>query len=143
MVDKQISIGQLAARSGLPVSTLHFYERRGLIASERNKSNHRVYRRDVLRHVAIIKAAQSAGVPLAEIAEVLSHLPKGSTPSAGDWAHMAEGWREDLSRRIELLTSLRDRMSQCIGCGCLSLKRCPLFNHDDVLGEQGPGPHLL
>lgn len=142
-VKTRLTVGALARRSGLPVSTLHFYERRGLIAAERTAGNHRVYRREILRRVAVIKAAQSAGVPLAEIAEALAHLPRDATPDTEDWARLAALWREQLSHRIERLTALRDKMAICIGCGCLSVKRCPLVNPDDRLAEDGPGARLL
>ena len=138
-----LSVGQVAQRSGLPISTLHFYERRGLIASTRNSANHRVYRREVLRRVTVIKVAQSAGVPLSEITEALSGLPTHSTPDTDDWARIAEVWHDDLTERIETLTALRDKMAMCIGCGCLSVKRCPLVNEDDHLASEGPGARLL
>lgn len=143
MAEVFLSVGQVAQRSGLPVSTLHFYERKGLIASERNASNHRVYRREILRRVTVIKVAQSAGVPLAEIAKALAGLPHGSAPDTSDWARISEVWHDDLTRRIELLTSLRDRMAKCIGCGCLSVKTCPLYNEDDHLAKEGPGARIL
>lgn len=143
MSDKYLSVGQVADRSGLPVSTLHFYERKNLIASERNAANHRVYRREVLRRVTIIKVAQSAGVPLAEIAAAFSSLPRNSTPDTDDWARISEGWHDDLTHRIDALTALRDNMAMCIGCGCLSVKRCPLVNADDHLGAEGSGARLL
>jgi MerR family redox-sensitive transcriptional activator SoxR len=143
MSEPLLTVGQLAERSGLPVSTLHFYERKGLIASARNAANHRVYRRDALRRVTIIKVAQSAGVPLATIAEALANLPRQAVPDAQDWGRMSEAWRDELSQRIEALTALRDKMDDCIGCGCLSMKRCPLVNGDDHLGAQGAGPQLL
>ncbi len=120
MAESYLSFGQVAKRSGLPISTLHFYERQGLIASTRNSANHRVYRREVLRRVAVIKVAQSAGVPLSEIANALSSLPKYSVPDTKDWAQISEVWHDDLTRRIETLTALRDKMAMCIGCGCLS-----------------------
>ncbi len=138
-----LKVGEVALRSGLPISTLHFYERQGLIASDRNAANHRVFRREVLRRVSIIKVAQSVGLPLAEIASALGDLPKGATPSTEDWSRIAESWYGDLTRRIELLTALRDKMAMCIGCGCLSVKRCPLVNEDDHLAEEGPGARLL
>lgn len=138
-----LSVGQVAHRSGLPISTLHFYERKGLIASERNSANHRVYRREILRRVAVIKVAQSAGVPLAEISEALASLPRNSTPDTKDWARISEVWHDDLTHRIELLTSLRDKMAKCIGCGCLSVERCPLYNKNDHLAQEGPGARLL
>lgn len=143
MADNRLSVGQVADRSGLPVSTLHFYERKGLIAAERNAANHRVYRREVLRRVAVIKVAQGVGIPLAKIADALSHLPRDATPNADDWARIAESWHADLTRRIDLLTALRDKMTMCIGCGCLSVKRCPLVNNNDHLAARGPGAHLL
>lgn len=143
MAKTELSVGELSRRSGLPVSTLHFYERRGLIASERTSANHRVYRREILRRVTVIKIAQSAGIPLAEIAEALSQLPKDTSPNTYDWERIAENWHHDLTRRIDLLTALRDKMAMCIGCGCLSVKRCPLVNTDDHLAEDGPGARLL
>lgn len=143
MPKAELSVGDLARRSGLPVSTLHFYERRGLIAAERTAGNHRVYRRETLRRVAIIKVAQRAGIPLAEIAAALAGLPRDTAPDTGDWERIAESWHDDLTRRIALLTALRDKMALCIGCGCLSVKRCPLVNADDHLVKDGPGAHLL
>ena len=143
MAKKELSVGELSRRSGLPVSTLHFYERRGLIASERNSGNHRVYRREILRRVTVIKVAQSAGIPLAQISEALSQLPRDASPGTQDWERIAENWHDDLTRRIELLTALRDKMAMCIGCGCLSVQRCPLVNEDDHLAKQGPGARLL
>ena len=143
MAKSYLSVGEVAGRTGLPISTLHFYERKGLIASARNGANHRVYRRDVLRRVTVIKVAQSVGVPLAEIAEALSGLPTNSVPDTDDWARISEVWHDDLTRRIEVLTALRDKMAACIGCGCLSVKRCPLVNADDHLSSKGSGAHLL
>lgn len=143
MAKKELSVGELSRRSGLPVSTLHFYERRGLIASERTSANHRVYRREILRRVTVIKIAQSAGIPLADIAEALSRLPRDTAPDTHDWERIAEDWHGDLTRRIELLTALRDKMAMCIGCGCLSVQRCPLVNADDALAKEGAGARLL
>ena len=144
MTESYLSVGQVAKRSGLPISTLHFYERQGLIASVlRNSANHRVYRREVLRRVTVIKIAQSAGVPLSEIAEALSSLPTHSVPDTKDWARISEVWHDDLTHRIETLTALRDKMAMCIGCGCLSVKRCPLVNEGDHLASEGVGARLL
>ncbi|WP_187971801.1 redox-sensitive transcriptional activator SoxR [Aquibium microcysteis] len=143
MAKKELSVGEVSRRSGLPVSTLHFYERRGLIASERTSANHRVYRREILRRVTVIRIAQSAGIPLAEIATALSRLPRDTAPDTHDWERIAEDWHGDLTRRIELLTALRDKMAVCIGCGCLSVQRCPLVNADDALAKDGPGARLL
>jgi MerR family redox-sensitive transcriptional activator SoxR len=143
MAGKMLSVGQVAERSGLPISTLHFYERKGLISSERNAANHRVYRREVLRRVTVIKIAQRTGLPLAEIAAAFAHLPLDSAPDARDWARLSKAWNDDLTQRIEMLTALRDKMSWCIGCGCLSVKRCALFNADDELAVEGPGARRL
>jgi MerR family redox-sensitive transcriptional activator SoxR len=138
----ELSVGEVASRSGLAVSALHFYESRGLIASVRNAGNQRRYPRSVLRRVAVIKVAQRMGVPLAAIAEALQALPAGRTPTAADWRRLSARWRDDLNERIRTLTALRDQLDGCIGCGCLSLKVCPLRNAQDVLAQEGPGPHF-
>ncbi len=138
-----LSVGEVATRSGVAVSALHFYERQGLIASVRNTGNQRRYSRDVLRRVAVIRAAQATGIPLADIAQALASLPDGRTPTAADWRRLSARWREDLDRRIAQLTRLRDNLDGCIGCGCLSLKACPLRNPGDRLAAQGPGSRLL
>ncbi|SFE34114.1 MerR family transcriptional regulator, redox-sensitive transcriptional activator SoxR [Paracidovorax wautersii] len=135
-------MGEVAARSGLAVSALHYYESQGLIASLRTAGNQRRYPRSVLRRVAVIKVAQRMGVPLAEIAQALQALPASRTPTAADWRRMSAQWREGLQERIRLLTQLRDQLDGCIGCGCLSLKECPLRNAQDVLAGAGPGPHF-
>jgi MerR family redox-sensitive transcriptional activator SoxR len=138
-----LSVGEVAARSGLAVSAIHFYEKRGLIRSARSGGNQRRYPREVLRRVAVIKAAQRIGIPLAAIREALGALPRGRTPTAGDWKKLSSVWRELLDERIEQLTRLRSSLSECIGCGCLSLKACPLRNPGDALAEEGCGPRLL
>lgn len=135
--------GDVAKRSGVAVSTLHFYESKGLIKSRRNGANQRRYTRDVLRYVAIIKIAQRIGIPLTTIGEAFSVLPEGHTLSAAEWKHLSSCWREELDRRITTLMSLRDELDGCIGCGCLSRSDCPLRNPDDRLGEQGTGARLL
>jgi MerR family redox-sensitive transcriptional activator SoxR len=142
-IHKQLSVGDVAKRSGVAVSTLHFYEAKGLIASRRNAGNQRRYSRDVLRRVAIIKVAQRTGIPLASIREALHTLPEGRTPTAADWGRLSATWKVDLDARIDRLARLRDQLDHCIGCGCLSLDDCPLRNPWDELAEQGPGPHLL
>ena len=139
----ELTPAQLAARSGVAVSALHFYERQGLIRSRRTSGNQRRYAREMLRRVAFIRVSQRVGIPLAEIRAALDTLPEGRTPSREDWTRLSELWRKDLEQRIEQLVRLRDDLSGCIGCGCLSLDRCVLFNPEDVLGEQGPGPRLL
>jgi len=138
-----LSVGEVAERSGVAISTLHFYEAEGLIESWRNGGNHRRYSRDVLRRIAVIRVAQRAGVPLKEIAEALKTLPQKRTPNAKDWARLSAGWRGELDARIETLTRLRDELSGCIGCGCLSLKACPLRNPGDALAAGGSGPLLF
>jgi MerR family transcriptional regulator, redox-sensitive transcriptional activator SoxR len=137
-----LSVGEVARRSGLAVSALHFYETRGLIASVRSAGNQRRYPRSVLRRVAVIKVAQRMGVPLAAIGQALQALPAGRTPTVADWMRSSERWREDLDERIRTLTALRDQLDGCIGCGCLSLKVCPLRNAQDALAQEGPGPHF-
>ncbi|GIG89109.1 redox-sensitive transcriptional activator SoxR [Plantactinospora endophytica] len=139
-----LTVGQLAERSGVAVSALHFYETKGLITSTRTSGNQRRYGRDVLRRVAFIRFAQRVGVPLAQIREALASLPQQRTPTRADWARLSANWRGQLDERIVALQRLRDDLSDCIGCGCLSLDRCALSNPDDVLASTGPGPrHLL
>lgn len=134
-----LSVGQVAKRSGVAVSALHFYERKGLIASHRNAGGQRRYPREVLRRVSVIKVAQRIGIPLAEIGRALSTLPDRRTPTAADWRRLSDHWRIQLDHRIRQLITLRDQLDQCIGCGCLSLKECPLRNPDDMAARDGPG----
>jgi MerR family redox-sensitive transcriptional activator SoxR len=131
--------GQLAARAGVSVPTLHYYESRGLITSRRTAGNQREYRRDTLRLIAFIRTAQRVGVSLERIKETLAELPDQRIPTKRDWARISRRWHDDLTARIEELTALRDRFSDCIGCGCLSLRSCPYSNPDDVLGQAGTG----
>jgi MerR family redox-sensitive transcriptional activator SoxR len=130
-VHKELTVGQVAARSGVAVTALHFYETKGLIP------------REVLRRVALIKVAQRLGIPLAEIGEALQNLPDNRAPTAADWKTLSEQWSRNLDERINQLIALRDRLNGCIGCGCLSMENCPLRNQGDVLGKRGPGAHLL
>lgn len=138
-----LSVGEVARRSGVNISTLHFYEAKGLIASQRSGGNQRRYSRDILRRVAIIRVAQRLGVSLAEIAALLRPIPPGKNPSAADVRAMAANWKAALQARIDGLTELRDHLEGCIGCGCLSLDDCPLRNPDDTLATCGPGAVLL
>ncbi len=142
-ISRELTVGEVARRSGVAVSTLHFYESKGLIASRRNAGNQRRYPRAVLRRIAVIKVAQSTGVPLSAIRDALRLLPKERPPTARDWARLSAGWRNDLDERIARLTRLRDHLGGCIGCGCLSLKTCPLRNPGDKAREQGPGARLF
>ena len=139
----ELSVGDVARRSGLAVSAIHFYENEGLIRSRRSAGNQRRYGREVLRRVAIIKVAQRTGIPLKTIREAFKTLPAERTPTAEDWAQLSSVWKAELEHRIDRLTRLRDHLSDCIGCGCLSVKSCPLHNPWDRLAEQGPGPRLL
>jgi len=138
-----LSVGDVANRSGVKVSTLHFYEEKALIHANRNAGNQRRYNRDVLRRIAVIKAAQKVGISLSEIQRALSFLPKDKAPSKSDWQHLSKQWKKTLEHKIQQLTVLRDEMSSCIGCGCLSLTACPLYNPEDKLGEKQTGPVLL
>lgn len=139
----ELSVGEVAERSGVPVSALHFYEREGLISSRRTAGNQRRFRRDVLRRLSFIRIAQRVGIPLAEIRSALDSLPEGRTPTRQDWARLSEQWREELDGRIRHLQQLRDDFTGCIGCGCLSIDRCALANPNDRLGAEGPGPRRL
>jgi len=137
-----LSVGEVAARSGITVSALHFYESKGLIASTRSTGNQRRYARGVLRRLAVIRVAQRMGLPLSVIADAFRHLPDGRAPTVADWRRLSAAWREDLDARIRMLTELRDQLDGCIGCGCLSLKACPLRNPQDTMADAGPGPHF-
>jgi MerR family transcriptional regulator, redox-sensitive transcriptional activator SoxR len=140
---REITVGQLAARSGATVSALHFYEARGLISAYRTAGNQRRYPRATLRRVAFIRASQRVGIPLAQIKAALDTLPERRTPTARDWARLSAAWCRDLDERISALQDLRDRLTGCIGCGCLSLTDCQLANPDDTLGAAGAGPRRL
>ncbi|MEV6546141.1 redox-sensitive transcriptional activator SoxR [Streptomyces sp. NPDC051665] len=139
----ELTVGQLSARSGAAVSALHFYEAKGLISSSRTTGNQRRYTRDTLRRVAFVRAAQRVGIPLATIREALAELPEERTPTREDWARLSEAWRSELDERIKQLNRLRDHLTDCIGCGCLSLSACVLSNPDDVVGERGAGSRLM
>lgn len=137
-----LSVGEVAARAGVAVSTLHFYEAEGLIESWRTDANHRRYDRRELRRIAVIRMAQKLGVPLAEIREMLLALPRDRALSKADWQAVSQGWRARLDARIRQLEQLRDELDGCIGCGCLSLESCPLYNPSDRRGREGPGPRV-
>ncbi|GHG07926.1 redox-sensitive transcriptional activator SoxR [Streptomyces hydrogenans] len=139
----ELTVGQLAARSGAAVSALHFYEAKGLIGSRRTAGNQRRYGRDALRRVAFIRAAQRVGIPLATIRDALSELPEERTPNREDWSRLSATWRAELDDRIKQLGRLRDHLTDCIGCGCLSLETCVLSNPDDAFGERMAGSRLL
>ncbi|MED7788912.1 redox-sensitive transcriptional activator SoxR [Francisella sp. 19X1-34] len=138
-----LSVGQVANRCDVKISTIHFYERKGLITSWRNSGNQRRYNRDVLRKISIIKAAQKVGISLEEIKKAFAKLPNRHTPNETDWQKLSNNWRNDLDNRIDYLIKLRDNLSKCIGCGCLSLKACPLYNKDDKLGKTVKGAYIF
>ena len=140
---QDLSVGEVAKRSGVSVSTVHFYEAKGLIGSWRSPGNQRRFPRGVLRRIAFVRVAQRAGISLAEIHSVLAVLPDDRPPSREDWRRLSSAWRAELDERIRRLTQLRERFDDCIGCGCLSLEVCPLRNPDDRLSGEGPGPRLL
>ena len=143
MAPGELTVGELAARSGVAVSALHFYEAEGLIFARRTPGNQRRYRRETLRRVAFIRASQRVGIPLKTIKQALDGLPGNRTPTRGDWERLSAAWRTHLDERITALEQLRDRLTGCIGCGCLSIDRCKLTNPDDVLGKEGPGARNL
>lgn len=138
----ELTVGQLSARSGAAVSALHFYEAKGLIKSRRTSGNQRRYSRDALRRVAFVRAAQRVGIPLVTIREALAQLPEERTPNREDWARLSEAWRSELDARIKRLGRLRDHLTDCIGCGCLSLESCVLSNPDDMFGDRLTGSRL-
>lgn len=138
-----LTVGEVAARSGIAVSAVHFYERKGLIACARNDANHRRYSPTVLRKIAIIQVAQRAGIPLKEIAEAMNFMPSEAKVTVKHWEKLSTLWTDELDNRIARLQRLRDGMAGCIGCGCLSMDTCKLVNPDDHIGENGPGPRYL
>ena len=138
-----LTIGELARRAGVRTSALRFYEERGLIAAARTAGNQRAYPRETLRRVAVIKAAQSLGLSLSDIKAALAHLPNERTPTRRDWERLSRRWAEHLDERIARLQRLRDKLSGCIGCGCLSLRRCALYNAEDAAAKEGPGARYL
>jgi MerR family redox-sensitive transcriptional activator SoxR len=143
MPHQELTPGIVSARAGVSVSALHFYEREGLIESHRTAGNQRRYHRDVLRRIAFIRVSQGLGISLAQIRSALDTLPDDRVPTKADWARLSRGWRADLDARIDQLQRLRDDLDGCIGCGCLSLKNCSLYNAGDELGAVGPGARRL
>ena len=139
----QITITELSRRSGVAASALRYYEELGLIHAERTSGNQRRYPRSVLRRVAVIRVAQAMGVPLARVLEAFKALPERRDPTPADWERLSTVWRAELTDRIATLGRLRDQLSSCIGCGCLSLERCALFNPQDRAATRGEGPRYL
>jgi MerR family redox-sensitive transcriptional activator SoxR len=143
LLPDEIPIGVLAARSGVATSALRFYEAQGLIRASRTEGNQRRYPRFTLRRVAFIRAAQRVGLSLDEIAAALAGLPSDRAPAKSDWARLTRAWRPRLETRIREMEQLRDELTDCIGCGCLSLRTCRLVNRDDIAAADGPGSYLL
>jgi MerR family redox-sensitive transcriptional activator SoxR len=141
--DHWLSIGETASRSGVAASALRFYEDQRLITSRRTSGNQRQYLRSTLRRIAFVQAAQRVGLALSEIKAALDSLPEDRTPTRADWSRLSKSWRGRLDQRIAELERLRDDLDTCIGCGCLSLQRCNLYNKNDGLAERGPGARLL
>jgi MerR family transcriptional regulator, redox-sensitive transcriptional activator SoxR len=139
----QLTIGEVAARAGVPASTLRYYEREGLISADRSEGGQRRFAREMLRRVAFVRAAQRVGLSLEEIKEALASLPDSRTPTAADWGRLSRSWRARLDARIGELERLRDGLDSCIGCGCLSLKVCQLSNPNDVVAALGAGARWL
>jgi MerR family transcriptional regulator, redox-sensitive transcriptional activator SoxR len=139
----ELTIGEVAHRTGVAASALRFYERSGLISATRTDGNQRRYERATLRRIAFIQAGKAAGIPLADIHAALAGLPATRSPTRRDWEVLSQRWREDLERRIDTLVALRDRLTGCIGCGCLSLDTCDLLNPGDEAAELGAGAHYL
>jgi MerR family redox-sensitive transcriptional activator SoxR len=138
-----LAIGEVSARSGMAASALRYYEEQGLISSTRTAGGARRYPRSVLRRLAVVRAARNVGLSLPEIRSALETLPPGRPPTADDWARLSQGWRDRLDEQIAALSKLRDGLSSCIGCGCLSLDRCALSNPGDVASREGSGARWL
>ncbi len=143
MTDTFLTIGETAQRTGVAASALRFYETRKLVRSYRGPGNQRRYHRSMLRRISIIKVAQSLGLSLEEISSALETLPDKRTPTRRDWEKLSLKWRDQLDARIASLEKLREQLSSCIGCGCLSLKRCALYNPGDRAAARGAGPRYL
>jgi MerR family redox-sensitive transcriptional activator SoxR len=138
-----LTIGEISERTGVAPSALRYYERQGLIHAARSDGGQRRYHREIIRRVSFIRVAQQVGLSLDDISEALASLPGRRTPSQQDWHRLSTAWRPRIDERIAMLERLRDRLDGCIGCGCLSLRTCQLFNPDDVAAERGPGPRYV
>ncbi len=142
-MSRELTIGELSERSGVSQSALRFYERQGLIAARRTDGNQRRYPSVTLRRVAVVQAGKAAGIPLERIRDALDALPEGKQPTKRDWERLSNAWRAELDERIATLQSIRNRLTTCIGCGCLSLQTCRLLNPDDEAASLGGGAHYL
>ena len=135
-----LTIGEVAARAGVSVPTVRFYEDRGLVSSVRTAGNQRRFERHALRRIAVVRAGQRFGLSLAEIGDALASLPLDRPPTKRDWSRMSRRWHDLLTARIDAMIAVRDGLESCIGCGCLSLRTCPVYNLEDTLAAEGPGP---
>jgi len=142
-MNEWLTIGEVATRTGVATSALRYYEREGLMAADRTAGGQRRYHREVLRRVAFVRIAQRVGLSLDEIRTALESLPQERTPTRADWERLSREWRPRLDEQIAMLQRLRDELSSCIGCGCLSLRACGLYNAGDVAARLGPGPRYL
>ncbi len=142
-MEEELTIGALSERTGVAPSALRYYEAEGLIHSTRSGGGQRLFARETIRRVSFVRVAQQVGLSLDEIREALASLPDNRTPTKQDWERLSAAWRPRIDAQIAVLERLRDRLTGCIGCGCLSLKICRLYNPDDVLAERGPGPHHI
>ena len=143
MTQQELPIGEVARRTGLAVSAIRYYEEEGLISSTRTAGNQRRFHRDTLRRIGFVRAAQRVGLSLDEIAAALASLPTSRTPTRADWSRLSRRWRGRLDDQIERLEKLRDDLDSCIGCGCLSLDTCALYNPEDAAAALGPGARYL
>lgn len=143
MASSNWTVGRVANRCRVNISTLHFYEKKGLISSSRNNGNQRRYKAEVLRRVSVIKAAQRIGISLEDIKQAFDKLPNNRTPTQKDWEKLSRHWREDLDARIAHLENLRRLLTGCIGCGCLSMQNCPIYNENDHLAKESSGAYYL
>lgn len=143
MNDVWLTIGEVAERTGIATSAVRFYERQGLVDSERTEGGQRRFHREVLRRLAFVRIAQRVGLSLDEIRAALATLPRNRTPNKADWARLSASWRPQLDAQIAVLERLRDELTDCIGCGCLSLRSCSLYNRDDGAAALGAGPRYL
>jgi MerR family redox-sensitive transcriptional activator SoxR len=143
MTEAFLTIGEVAARTGVSASALRYYEREGLVRAERTDGGQRRYHRDALRTIAFVRIAQRVGLTLEEIRAALATLPDARTPNRADWERLSRSWRPRLDEQIAVLTRLRDELTSCIGCGCLSLRACALYNRDDAAAALGSGPRYL
>lgn len=141
--DDSLTIGEVARRSGATVAAIRFYESKGLVQATRTAGGTRLFPRHTLRRVSMVRLGVQFGIPLAEIAAIFAELPVDRPPSRADWQRISNSWNAHVERRIATLTKMRDQLTDCIGCGCLSLGTCSLLNPDDALGTGGTGPRRV